>query len=89
MSESRYRAVKAYRNMEFINSAEARALRILAEYMEPESRFDEFKVRDTIVFFGSARILSRDAAQSLVDKARAGEGDLAKAEKKLWMSRYY
>ena len=89
MSESRYRAVKAYRNMEFINSAEARALRILAEYMEPESRFDEFKVRDTIVFFGSARILSRDAAQSLVDKALAGEGDLAKAEKKLWMSRYY
>ena len=89
MGESRYRAVKAYKNQEFIGSPDARPLRILAEYLEPQTRFDEFKVRDTIVFFGSARIPSRDAAQALVEKAKAGEGDLAKAEKKLWMSRYY
>lgn len=89
MGESRYRAVKAYKNQEFIGSPDARALRILAEYLEPQTRFDEFKVRDTIVFFGSARIPSREAALGLVEKAKAGEGDLAKAEKKLWMSRYY
>jgi uncharacterized protein (TIGR00730 family) len=47
--------VKAYRNQEFINSKDARALRILAEYLEPRSRFDKHGVEDTIVFFGSAR----------------------------------
>ncbi len=89
MAESRYRAVKAYKNQEFIGSPDARPLRILAEYLEPQTRFDEFKVRDTIVFFGSARILSRDAAQAQLDKAKVEGGDLKKAERKLWMSRYY
>jgi len=47
--------VKAYSNQEFLNSKNARALRILAEYLEPKSRFEEHGVEDTIVFFGSAR----------------------------------
>ena len=47
--------VKAYHNPEFINSKEARALRILAEYLEPKARFEEHGLEDTIVFFGSAR----------------------------------
>jgi uncharacterized protein (TIGR00730 family) len=47
--------IKAYRNQEFINSKDARALRILAEYLEPRSRFDKHGIEDTIVFFGSAR----------------------------------
>jgi uncharacterized protein (TIGR00730 family) len=47
--------VKAYHNAEFINSKDARALRILAEYLEPRSRFHEHELEDTIVFFGSAR----------------------------------
>jgi uncharacterized protein (TIGR00730 family) len=47
--------VKAYSNQEFLNSKNARALRILAEYLEPKSRFDEHGIEDTIVFFGSAR----------------------------------
>jgi hypothetical protein len=89
MAESRYRAVKAYKNQEFIGSPDARPLRILAEYLEPQTRFDEFKVRDTIVFFGSARILPRDVAQAQLDKARSEGGDARKAERKLWMSRYY
>jgi uncharacterized protein (TIGR00730 family) len=46
---------KAYRDEEFINSRDARALRILAEYLEPRSRFEKHGVQDTIVFFGSAR----------------------------------
>jgi len=49
------RKVKAYDNPEFINSKNARALRILAEYLEPKARFEEHSVEDTIVFFGSAR----------------------------------
>jgi len=47
--------IKAYHNTEFINSRDARALRILAEYLEPRSRFQEHELEDTIVFFGSAR----------------------------------
>ncbi len=46
---------KAYRDEEFINSRDARALRILAEYLEPRSRFEKHGIEDTIVFFGSAR----------------------------------
>ena len=47
---------KAYREPAFINSRDARPLRILAEYLEPKSRFEHFGVEDTIVFFGSARL---------------------------------
>lgn len=47
--------VKAYHNTEFINSKDARALRILAEYLEPRARFETQGLDDTIVFYGSAR----------------------------------
>jgi hypothetical protein len=47
---------KSYREPEFINSRDARPLRILAEYLAPKSRFDFHGVADTIVFFGSARL---------------------------------
>jgi uncharacterized protein (TIGR00730 family) len=47
--------VKAYHDQEFINSKDARALRILAEYLEPRARFEAHGLEDTIVFFGSAR----------------------------------
>jgi hypothetical protein len=89
MTESRYRAIKAYKNEHFLNSPDARALRILSEYIEPDTRFKEFHVRDTIVFFGSARFVSEEEATELVRKAKAGEGDFAAAERKLRMSRYY
>lgn len=47
---------KAYDNPDFMHSREARTLRILSEYLEPEKRFEEMNIRHTIVFFGSARI---------------------------------
>lgn len=47
--------VKAYRNQEFLASRHARTIRLLAEYLEPEARFEKYNVEDTIVFFGSAR----------------------------------
>jgi uncharacterized protein (TIGR00730 family) len=46
----------AYKNEEFLDSSNARSLRILSEYLEPLTHFQKEKIRDTIVFFGSARI---------------------------------
>ncbi len=46
----------AYLNRDFLNSPDARAIRLLAEYMEPLSVFRRQKIRDTVVFFGSARV---------------------------------
>jgi uncharacterized protein (TIGR00730 family) len=45
----------AYRNKKFLDSPDARALRILSEYLYPLAHFRKEKVHDTIVFFGSAR----------------------------------
>jgi uncharacterized protein (TIGR00730 family) len=46
----------AYLNETFLESPDARGLRILSEYLEPLSHFRDEKIQDTIVFFGSARI---------------------------------
>jgi hypothetical protein len=48
----------AYQHPEFLESAEARPIRILAEYLEPLRRFTDQKIQDTVVFFGSARAAS-------------------------------
>ncbi len=53
---TRNRRPKAYKNEAFLDSADARPLRILSEYLEPLSHFRKLKIRDTIVFFGSARL---------------------------------
>jgi len=80
---------RAYRNRAFLNSKEARALRILAEYLEPKARFERLRVDDTIVFMGSARTLSREQAEARLRSAEAGEGDLERARMELRMSAYY
>jgi uncharacterized protein (TIGR00730 family) len=81
---------KAYKNEEFLDSREARSLRILAEYLEPSARFAEQHVHDTIVFFGSARLLSKDDAEAALKAAKADAGgDVKRAEMQLHMSRYY
>ena len=82
-------APRAYRNPDFIRSPDARPLRILAEYLEPAARFKEARIRDTIVFFGSARAIGEIAAERL-ERAREG-GDLrevARAEKSVRLARY-
>lgn len=48
--------IRAFDNREFLHSREARAIRIMSEYMEPEKRFKELNIKHTVVFFGSARI---------------------------------
>jgi len=52
----RNKTVLAYKNEEFLDSDAARPLRILAEYLEPLEGFRREHIRDTIVFFGSARL---------------------------------
>jgi hypothetical protein len=46
----------AYLNQQFLNSADARAIRILSEFLEPLAHFRRQNIRDTVVFFGSARL---------------------------------
>lgn len=53
--------LKAYHNIEFLDSPEARSIRIISEYSFPEKVFREEKVDKVIVFFGSARIQPIDA----------------------------
>ncbi len=46
----------AYKNDGFLSSPDARILRILSEYLEPLGHFRHEHIRDTVVFFGSARV---------------------------------
>jgi uncharacterized protein (TIGR00730 family) len=84
-----HRQPKAYQNTRFLESKDARALRILAEYLEPLSRFKRYGVQDTIVFMGSARLPSRETAEAaLAAAARAGSG-IETARTALELSAYY
>lgn len=89
----RHMPKRAYRNGEFLDSREARVLRIMAEYLEPEKRLMEAGVEDTIVFFGSARIPSKgEAVRALTALQEAGDAnakELTKARNAVEISRYY
>ncbi|MBV8842929.1 MAG: TIGR00730 family Rossman fold protein [Bryobacterales bacterium] len=60
----------AYRNQEFLDTPDARALRILSEYLYPLSHFRKEKIRDTVVFFGSARTFEDGAYAQYYHDAR-------------------
>jgi len=47
---------KAYKNLEFLNSPAARSIRILSEYLEPLDRLNKQKIKNTVLFLGSARV---------------------------------
>src|SRR6266481_7779536 len=90
----------SFLNTDFLKSPAARAIRILSEYLEPAERLRRARIRDTIVFFGSARTLSPEqAAQQLAEVneriARAGlaSAELAearqRAETAVRLARYY
>jgi uncharacterized protein (TIGR00730 family) len=81
--------IKAYTNQGFLQSKDARILRILAEYLEPKSRFDRYSVDDLIVFMGSARTPSgEDAGARLAEAERTGVG-VEQARLQVKMSAYY
>lgn len=93
--------LKAYNNPEFLNSPEARIIRIMAEYIEPESRFEQHNVRGAVVFFGSARIIPPEKADeeivAIERQIGQAEGEhrellmltLESLRNKRQMSRYY
>jgi uncharacterized protein (TIGR00730 family) len=89
LRQQSHRQPKAYHDQRFLESRDARALRILAEYLEPLARFQRHGVLDTIVFMGSARLKSREVAEKAVTEAeKSGEG-LAAARMALELSSYY
>ena len=87
----------AYMDSQFLDSEEARPLRILAEYLEPLRRFKAERIQDTLVFFGSARIHSRENAQQELERSERRQqasvgldaGDLAQRRKAVEWSKYY
>jgi uncharacterized protein (TIGR00730 family) len=88
----------AYLDPEFLDSEEARPIRILAEYLEPLRRFKAQNIQDTVVFFGSARIHSRQHAEQELAQLerrygkRAGaelEARIRRGRKAVEWSRYY
>src|SRR5437868_1548584 len=88
----------AYHDLEFLESDEARPIRILAEYLEPLRRFKAQNIQDTVVFFGSARIHSRERAEQALERLERRFGarhtaeedvHLARGRKAVEWSRYY
>jgi len=87
----------AYHDEEFLESTDARPLRILAEYIEPLRRFKQENIQDTVVFFGSARIDSREDADRALLKLKSAKGRrtasqataLKRGRKAVQWSRYY
>src|SRR5688572_30670169 len=88
----------AYLDREFLESNEARPIRLLSEYLEPLRRFKDQKIQDTVVFFGSARVDSRERAERALKTLRARgvrtadakhEVELQKSSKAVEWARYY
>ncbi len=79
---------KAYVNDQFLKSADGRPLRLLAEYLEPLRRLRRAQIKDTVVFYGSARIPSLAEARDNLQKvkwamSRANPSPTAEMKKKL------
>jgi uncharacterized protein (TIGR00730 family) len=94
------RPLKAYENPEFLLGDDARIIRVLSEYLEPASRLALQRVKDTIVFFGSARIHPREETEKKLEdlkkqfslEAAANKPtaeEIAQAERSVALSRYY
>ncbi len=101
MSKKTPQPEKAYKNLEFLNSPDARTIRILAEFLEPKQRFHLEKIFGTIVFFGSARARTMEEAKKSLAAAEerlagvSGEPEpalreeLEAARNRVFLSRYY
>ena len=60
----------AYRNREFLDSPDGRPLRIVSEYLYPLSHFRRERIHDTVVFFGSARLMEMGPLGRYYNEAR-------------------
>ncbi len=63
----------AYDNKEFMDSEEARPIRILSEIMEPMHRLAKQKVHSTVLFLGSSRVDRPDRRSPLAQYYRDAE----------------
>lgn len=99
-SSSDFINTKTYKNQDFLNSPEARQIRILCELTAPKQRFEERHIDNTIVFFGSARSVplreSKAELKKIQDKIKNAKRkspkmkeELAKAEMHVKLSTYY
>ncbi len=68
--EGSIRRPLAYREEAFLQSPDSRPLRIISEYLWPLAHFQEEKIQDTVVFFGSARIGETGALSRYYEEAR-------------------
>jgi uncharacterized protein (TIGR00730 family) len=95
-----YKPPKAYNNIDFLNSPDARTIRILSEFLEPRKRFREEHINDTIVFFGSARVqppsitrkhllLAKKSIQNKKKLTKQLKDKLENVKNELEMSSYY
>jgi hypothetical protein len=75
----------------YMNSHEARWVRILAETTYAQIRMKTLGVHNTVVFFGSAQIPSPEQAEEMLDRARASGDDreVHRAERISEVSSYY
>jgi uncharacterized protein (TIGR00730 family) len=88
----------AYQNPEFLKSGAGRPVRIIAEYLEPLKRFRDQKIQDTVVFFGSARVDSREQAERELKRVglretamsdEVHEANVKRSRKAVEWARYY
>lgn len=97
MAKNPAQSVKAYKNPKFLNNPDARLIRMMAEYLEPLSRFRRYEIADTLVFFGSSGIRSSNSVNKDIKKfkklsSRSRQKNhrmLAKLQVELEMARYY
>jgi hypothetical protein len=87
----------AYHNPAFLETSDARPIRILSEYLDPLRRFRQENIQDTVVFFGSARVHSRQQAERALKALQQKRGRkaadhallLKRSRKAVEWSRYY
>ncbi len=91
---------KAYHNQKFLDSPAARPIRLLAEFLEPQQQLRREGIKDTIVFFGSARIRPEKECKNKLRElilrqkkslysTKYSKHKLEELKRDLTMSRYY
>src|SRR6185437_10398634 len=87
-----------YQDPAFMESPAARPMRMMAEYFDPLTRLRREHIGDTIVMFGSARILPHDRAVAKLKRLQSNKSrkndpmhraEVRTAKANLEMSRYY
>jgi len=86
---------KAYENLSFLRGRDARTLRILSEYLEPQARLRRRRIRSAIVFFGSSRTLPLTEAEERYGEVAAGrrsgvsKAEMRYAQRQIRLASYY